>query len=131
MLSYNAKNSYYRHIDLRNLTDNRKFWKAIKLVFEEKIQTAPTITLEENEELISDDRKIAEIFNNYFLNTTQDLGIQEDIAYISTTNDTNDPIDKAIEKDKSHASILRIREMHPNHNPLNFGKFTVEKSGIR
>ena len=57
-------------MDLNNLTDNRKFWKAIKPVFAEKIQTASSITLEENGELINDDRKIAELFNNYFLNIT-------------------------------------------------------------
>ena len=111
-----AKNSSFRNKDISSLTDNRKFWKAIKPVFAEKIQPAPTITLEENGELISDDRKIAEIFA--FLNITQDLGIQEDIAYISTTNDINDPIDKAIEKYKSHQSTLRIGEMH--HNPQLF-----------
>ena len=66
----NAKNSYFRNIDLSNLTDNRKFWKAIKPVFAYKIQTAPSIPLEKNGELISDDRKIAELFNNYFLNIT-------------------------------------------------------------
>ena len=86
----NAKNSYFRDIDLNTLTDNSKFWKTIKPVFAEKIQTAPSITLQENEELINDDRKFAELFNNYFLNVTQDLGIQEDFAHISITNGIND-----------------------------------------
>ena len=63
-----AKNSYFRDIDINNLTDNRKFWKAIKPVFAEKIQTASSITLKVNGELTNDDRKIAELFNNYFLN---------------------------------------------------------------
>eukprot|EP00795_Rhopilema_esculentum_P004438 gene4438-20677_t len=58
-----------------DVSDNRKFWRAIKPVFAEKIQATPSITLEENGELISDDRKIAELLNNYFLNITQDLGI--------------------------------------------------------
>ena len=116
----NAKNSYFRNIDLSNLTDNRKFWKAIKPVFADKIQTAPSITLEENGELISDDRKIAELCNNYFLNITQDLGIQEDFAHISITNGVSDPIDKAIEKYKNHPSILKIKEMYPNPQPFEF-----------
>ena len=63
------------------------------------MQTAPSITLEENEELTSDDRKIAKLLNNFFLNITQDQGIQEDFAHIPIkTNEVNDPIDKAIEK---------------------------------
>ena len=53
----NAKDSYFRNIDLNNLTDNRKFWKAIKPVFAKGTNTS-TITSEENGELIDNDRKI-------------------------------------------------------------------------
>ena len=53
----NAKDSYFRNIDLSTLTDNRKFWKAIKPVFA-KVKTASSITSEENGEQIDNDRKI-------------------------------------------------------------------------
>ena len=76
--------------------------------------------MEENGELISDDRKIAELFSNYFINITQDLGIQQDIAHISVTDGINDPIDKAIEKYKNHPSIIEIREMYPDPQPFEF-----------
>ena len=113
-------NSYLRNLDFSNLTDNRKFWRAIKLVFAEKIKTTPSITLEENGELISDDRKIAELFNSYFISITKELGIQQDIAHISVTDGINDPIDKAIEKYKNHQSIIKIREMYPDPQPFEF-----------
>ena len=76
--------------------------------------------MEENGELISDDSKIAELFNNYFINIIQVLGIQQDIAHISVTDGINDPIDKAIEKYKNHPSIIKIREMFPDPQPFEF-----------
>ena len=76
--------------------------------------------MEENGELISDDCKIAELFNNYFKNITQDLGIQQDIAHISVTDGINDPIDKAIEKYKNHHGIIKIKEMYPDPKPFEF-----------
>ena len=114
----NAKISYFRNRDLSNLTDDRKFWRAIKPVFAEKMKTTPSITFEENGELISEDRKIAELFNNYFLKITQGLGIQQDITHISVTNGINGPIAKAIEKYKNHPSIIKIREMYPDPQPF-------------
>ena len=65
----NAKSSYFRNLDLSNFTDNRKLWRVKKPVFADKIKT----TFEENGELIRDDRKIADLFNNYFINITQDI----------------------------------------------------------
>ena len=60
------KKIYFRNLDLSNLTDNRKFWRAIKPVFAEKIKTTPSITLEQNGELLSDDRKNAELATSSF-----------------------------------------------------------------
>ena len=80
--------------------------------------------MEENGELIIDDGKIAELLNNYFINITQDLGIQQDIAHISVTDGINDPIVKAIEKYKSPLSIIKIREMYPEPQPFEFREVT-------
>ena len=92
--------------------------RSIDTVFAEKIKTTRSITLDG--ELNSVDRKIAELFNNYFINITQDLGIRQDIAHISVTDGINDPIDKAIEKCKNHPSIIKIREMYPDQHPFEF-----------
>ena len=37
-LLYRAKRNYYNDLDLSNLTDNRKFWKTIRLLFANKIK---------------------------------------------------------------------------------------------
>ena len=105
-----AKFNYYKDLDLNNLTDNRKFWKAVKPVFTDKVQVSQSITLIEKGEMVTNDLKIAEIFNNYFANITQDLEITDTGAQLSSTTGIEDPIDKAVEKYKRHPSIKKIKE---------------------
>ena len=65
-----AKIDYYKTVDINCLMDNRKFWKIVKPLFSDKIQALSKIALLENEVLVTDDKEIAEIFNEYFVNIT-------------------------------------------------------------
>ena len=105
-----TKSDYYRNLDLGDLTDNRKFWKTVKPVFSNEIQTSSSVTLIEDGEVITDDAKIAEIFNHYFANITESLGISEDQSLLSQTTGINDPVEKAVKKYKNHPSIRKIKE---------------------
>ena len=57
-----------------------------------------------------DSTKIAEIFNHYFANITESLGISEDQSLLSQTTGINDPVEKAVKKYKNHPSIRKIKE---------------------
>ena len=57
-----TKRNYYQNLDLKNLSDNRKFWKTVKPIFSGKVQTSSSVTLVENNQVISNDTAIAEIF---------------------------------------------------------------------
>ena len=72
-----TKLHYYKHLDTHDLADNRTFWKTIKLVFTDKIQISQPISLLEKGEIINDDVKIAEVFNEYFANINDELGLNE------------------------------------------------------
>ena len=72
-----ARQGYYKNIDLRSLHDNRKSCKKVKPLFSGKVKTSSNVTLLENNEIISDYEAVAEIFNNYFANITSSLGIEE------------------------------------------------------
>ena len=52
MLLSEAKNSYYGNLNLKLLTDNRNFWRTVKPLFSDKIETSTAITLPENDELV-------------------------------------------------------------------------------
>ena len=70
-----AKFDYYRNIDLGKLTDNHKFWKTVKPLFSDKVQVNSSISLIEDGKMVNQDSQIAEIFNQYFANITDSLGI--------------------------------------------------------
>ena len=65
LLRQNKKN-YFNNIDVKDLNDNKKFWKTIKPKFSNKTKTVDTIILTENNKIIKDEKLIAETFKNYF-----------------------------------------------------------------
>ena len=62
-----AKKEYFNNINIKSLNDNKRFWKIIKPNFTNKNKTQKMI-LVENMEIIKENKEIAEIFNNYFVN---------------------------------------------------------------
>ena len=48
-----AKSDYYRNLDLGDLSDNRKLWKTVKLVFSNEVQTSSAVTLIEDGKMIT------------------------------------------------------------------------------
>ena len=53
-----TKSDYYRNLDLRDLADNRKFWRTVKQVFSNEVQTNSSVTLMEDGKMIAEDLKI-------------------------------------------------------------------------
>ena len=105
-----TKSDYYRNLDFGDLADNRKFWRTVKPVFSNEVQTNLSETLLEDGKMITEDLKIAEIFSHYFTNITETLGISEDQTLLSPTNGINDSVEKAIQKYAYHPSIKKIKE---------------------
>ena len=63
----NVKKEFYGNLNTNVLTENRTFWKTVKPFLSEKSKKASKITLIENEKIVSEDKKIAKIFNDYFI----------------------------------------------------------------
>ena len=53
------RKKYYERLDLNNVTDNKKFWKTVKSFLSDKVTTFPKISLAQNDEIISDESKLA------------------------------------------------------------------------
>ena len=107
------KKRYYNDLAVTLITDNKKFWKTVKPLFSDKIKSQSKIVLVENDEVISDDRQVAEIVNNYFVTATETLGIAENLDKIRSTEGIIDPFDIAIEKYANHPSIKAILTHFP------------------
>ena len=126
-----AKFDYYGNIDLGDLTDNNKFWKTVKSLFSDKAQVNSSATLLEDGIMLRKDSEIAEILNNYFANITENLGISANESLLVPTNDTVDPIDKAVMKFQSHPSICKIKESTTSSVKFNFRVVTTEDVAVQ
>ena len=96
------RKKFYSQLDIKNITDNKLFWKTMKPFLSDKCTYASKISLVRNDNVISDDQELAVTFNNFFEQAVDNLGIQEyqsdhnvDINSIS-----DDPTDYAITKYK-------------------------------
>ena len=75
-LAKKVKNDYFKNINIQSIIDNKKFWKTVKPNFSNKIKTGNIILLDDGK-IISENTKIAEVFNDYFINIVKDLQIPD------------------------------------------------------
>ena len=108
------------------LLSNKKFWKIVNPLFTESTTSTDNITLIENNQIVSDDHKVAEIFNNYFSNAVKNLNIDNyehfsfDKYFLYKDTYNEDAILRAIEKYENHPSILKIKESTPENECFSF-----------
>ena len=102
------RKEFYSQLDIKNITDNKLFWKTMKPFLSDKCTYASQVSLVHNN-IISDDQELADIFNNFFEQAVDNLEYQND-HNIDTNSISDDPIDYAIAKYKNHASIIMINE---------------------
>ena len=104
-----TKKSYYENPNINIITDYRKFWKYIKPSFSDKIATFSNLILYDNEDIISKENDVAEIFNSYFSNIVNTLDITDMGNYNAYADDISNPILMAISKYSEHPSIVSIK----------------------
>ena len=100
---------FYKNIDLKNITDNKKFWCTMKPFFTDKGTSRNSTSLIEGCKIIVEDMEIAETLNTYFEYAVSSLGISEPKEFITSHENLNDPIDSILLKYSKHPSILMIK----------------------
>ena len=60
------------------MADNKKFWKRIRLFFSNKGLNSNKLMLREKYLLVSAEKALATLMNNYFVNITADLDLKRD-----------------------------------------------------
>ena len=71
------KKKFYNNLDIAVMFDNKKFWKYVKPLFTGKSKLRSGITLIEGDDVITDEQKVAELLNNYFIDAVQNLEIDK------------------------------------------------------
>ena len=103
------RKNYYDNIDIKVITDTKKFWGTIKPFLTDKGMSKNRISLiEGNKKIIADDTEIAEILNIYFGHAASSQGINEPNKSINDGENLRDPIDSILLKFSKHPSILMI-----------------------
>ena len=70
-----AKRRHYEGLSIADVTGNKKFWKRVRPLFESKIKGNPNMALVEGNNLITDEKSLAETFNHYFVNVVSNLRV--------------------------------------------------------
>ena len=65
-----TKQDYFNNIDIKSVSDTKKFWKTIKPYFSNKGLNSNKIFLSEKGRLMKDLVAIATTMNDYFVNIT-------------------------------------------------------------
>ena len=73
-----TKIEYFQKLNVKDLSDNRKFWKTIKPFFRNKGLNSNKLMLKENNRLITEKKKLATVMNAFFVNITESLDLKKD-----------------------------------------------------
>ena len=71
------KSEYYSNLNEKDGTDNKMFWKTVKLFFSDEVTSSEKITLIEENEIIGNDSDTARVFNTFFSNIVSNLKIPQ------------------------------------------------------
>ena len=72
----NIKKDYFQKLIIKDLTDNKKFWKTVKSFFSNKGLNSNKLMLREKNVVDADEKALATLMNNYFVNVTADLDLK-------------------------------------------------------
>ena len=73
-----TKTEYFKNLNVKDLSDNRKFWKIMKPYFSNKGLNSNKLLMKERGNLVSDEKEPATIMNNFLINITKDLELKKD-----------------------------------------------------
>ena len=84
------------------------------------------ITLVENNNIYGDDKRVSEIFNEFFSNDVKNLNIMQNRDLLNENIYELEPINRVIIRYMRHPSILKIKECFANPDAFSFSECTYE-----
>ena len=96
------RRNLYNNLDIHNITDNKRFWRTMKPLFNDKSSSNQVNNLLIDGKIVNKDDEIAQNLYNYFANAVKSLDIKENRYLLTENNNIDDPIDAAIKKFALH-----------------------------
>ena len=63
-----SKREYYSSLDVKNITDNKTFWKTVKPFLSDKLTSTQKIILIDNDKIVKSNDDAARLLNTFFSN---------------------------------------------------------------
>ena len=115
------RKKFYDNLDIKNIIDNKEFWKTLKSLLSHKAKCGSSKI-----NLVEKEIEIAEAFNNYYSNAVKSLNLQCDSEHLSDVSDETDPIERAIKKFKNHPSIINVNQNIPKTTNFEFSQVDID-----
>ena len=77
-LPLETKKHYFRNLNVKELSDNKKFWKTFKPYFSNKGLNSNKMLLQEKRELVSNETELASIMKKFSSILQKSLYLKED-----------------------------------------------------
>ena len=100
-----TKKEYFNYIDVKDLNDNKSFWKTIKPFFPDKGINSNKLMLIENDRIITEESDLSEVINNYLTNIIDKFELKHDVL-----SNINLDLTGTFVTYEDHLSVNRIRE---------------------
>ena len=114
-------------LGLKNVSDNKKFWKTVKPFLSDKVTTFSKISLVEKGGIISDESKVVNAFSNFFENAIRSLGIKGN-EHSQENYDLKNPVEIAIKKFEQQLSINLINKNITKNEVFHFSPADLENN---
>ena len=105
-----TKKEYFNSLNIKQVSDNKLFWKIVKPFLSGKGSNSSQITLVEENNIISDEEEITNIMNNYFINVTETSNLKKQLGVGRS----------GINEFENHISIKMIHEKYSEILPESF-----------
>ena len=120
-----TKKAYFEKLNIKEIGDNKTFWKTVRPYFSDKDNKSSNITLVGNNIVTADRKRVEESMNKYFINITKNLNLKAPI--INTTDDIQ-PLTK---NHDNHLSIRKIKQAYPEIVPDSFHFKSVSLDDVK
>ena len=133
VLTENAKFQYFSNVTKNGIMTNKEFWKVMKPALTNKgVISSESIILDEKGELISDESKLVEIFNNHYINIVETTTGTPPTAMGDPLDPSKDAVTvrDIIEKFHDTPIISKIRESRLHFPSENFSLPLATKEEI-
>ena len=118
-----AIKQHFKKATAKDLISNHEFWNLVKPFLSNKGGLfGDDISLVHNDQIVTDDYLLTEIFNNHYINIVEKTSGQKPLNIADTvkTDDDRQLVRMILDKYKDHPSVLAIRESNYVSDPFSF-----------